>query len=77
MGWRESRQLRTTAKGYWPEAVALTSARQIALQRVAGNKPGVARLQFRQRLCGVMAACDAFVVGDARCRQCSSSPALN
>ena len=26
MGWRESRQLRTTAKGYWPAAEVLSSS---------------------------------------------------
>ena len=38
---------------------------KIAVQRMAGHKPRVARFQFRQRRCGVIAACDSLVGGAA------------
>ena len=49
IGCRESRQLKTTANGYCPDAAAVNICRIIPGKRMSRDKARIPRLQFRQR----------------------------
>src|SRR5436190_11118879 len=64
MGLRESRQLRTTAMGYWPDAVALTSACRSRFNGCPDTNRALPAFNSARACCGVIAVCDCLVGGN-------------
>src|SRR5262245_49944088 len=60
-GIRESMQLKTAAKGYWPAADALTFAGRFFWTVVPARKRALPCFRVSTALAGVMAACDSLV----------------
>ena len=60
-GARESMQETTAAKGYWPDAVAITLALQSRGLRCPETNRALPSLRRASAVAGVIAACDSFV----------------
>src|SRR5438477_8651444 len=64
LDWRESRQLKITANGCWPAALALTCAWRLRDRDWPATKRALPSRNSASACLGVIAACDSLVCTD-------------